>query len=594
MLGRFKNGQRDLEHLINRCAVVLDADYAEPDLMERAAELGYVMAWHTSWSHSPDAPRYRLIFPTEQRMDADQYRATADRLMGELGGSAQFDVKASRSPAQFMWMPATPDAAAYEHGSVDGRPVPVSDAAEAVAERPSAERTGDELDGYTRSAVDAELSRLDLCTELGWSAIDETGIGWDQTCYEVACNLTEIANSAWNGYTLDQAHQDFLDRAPTDGKFGRREHDEKWASARNKVRDQGRADPHAIPFEPLADEPGTAGKSNTGRYVGGGAFIHDAPDRIPALWGRDGDVLWAQGEALMIAGGSGVGKTTLVGQLVLALIVGGDVLGYPVKARRRVMYLAMDRPSQIGRSLRRTLKWVDRDVLDDRLVIWPGPPLADMAKDRELLLRMAREAGADTVVVDSLKDAAIGLSEDAVGAGYNTARQLALTSGVELIELHHLVKRGPNGEVPKALADLYGSGWLTAGAGSVVLLHGQAGDVMVKFIHLKQPENVVGPFTVLHDHDAGTSSVLDQVDLSDRAVVAVVERAGDAGITVADAASAFFGPDAAAKEEQQVRRKLDRLTRAGQIERSVESNKRTQTAARYRGITAGITAGSDR
>ena len=327
------------------------------------------------------------------------------------------------------------------------------------------------------------------------------------------------------------------------------------------------------------------------RYVGGGAFIHDTPDRTPALWGQGSDVLWAQGESLMIAGGSGVGKTTLVGQLVLALIVGGDVLGYPMKPRRRVLYLAMDRPSQIGRALRRTLKWADRDVLDDRLVIWPGPPLADMAKDRGLLLKMAQEADADTIVVDSLKDAAIGLSEDAVGAGYNSARQLALTNGVELIELHHLVKRGPNGEVPKALADLYGSGWLTAGAGSVVLLHGQAGDVMVKFIHLKQPENVVGPFTVLHDHDAGTSSVLDRVDLSDRTVVAVVEQAGSSGITVNDAALALFGPDVAAKEEQQVRRRLDRLTKAGRIERPVEADKRQQTSARYRGITPPITGG---
>ena len=46
-------------------------------------------------------------------------------------------------------------------------------------------------------------------------------------------------------------------------------------------------------------------------FVDGGTFILDIPEAIPALWGDGDDVLWAQGESLMIAGPLGLGKTTL-------------------------------------------------------------------------------------------------------------------------------------------------------------------------------------------------------------------------------------------------------------------------------------------
>ena len=57
---------------------------------------------------------------------------------------------------------------------------------------------------------------------------------------------------------------------------------------------------------------------------------------------------------------------------------------------------------------------------------------------------MCRVADADTVIVDSLKDAMIGLNDDAVTAGYNRARQHALEGGVQITEVHHNRKK-PNG-----------------------------------------------------------------------------------------------------------------------------------------------------
>lgn len=305
------------------------------------------------------------------------------------------------------------------------------------------------------------------------------------------------------------------------------------------------------------DRPGGA-KWN---FVSGARFVLDVPETPPAVWGEGSDVLWAEGEALMIAAPQGVGKTTLAFQLVRArLELQPDVLGYKVApTRSKVLYLAMDRPSQAQRAAARLFREDDQVLLGQRLVVWTGPPPGDMAQDPTILAEMCKQAGADTVVVDSLKDAAVGLSGDDIGAAYNRARQLAIAEGVQILELHHTRKAGSNGTEPNTIADVYGSTWLTSGAGSVISLYGSPGDPIVSFRHLKQPMNEVGPFRVLHDHAAGTSSVAHGVDLLE-----LVKARGVEGLTVEDAAKSMFeksSPNAADREK--ARRKLEKLIDAG-------------------------------
>lgn len=304
----------------------------------------------------------------------------------------------------------------------------------------------------------------------------------------------------------------------------------------------------------------------TQRPIDAAAWLFDEDDTGIALWGAGEQILWPEGEALMIAGGQGLGKTTLAGQLIRAQLgLEVSVLNLPVMpVEGRILYLAMDRPRQARRSMQRQFHPTERDFITGRLLIRSGPPLADIAQRPTLLSEMAQDAEASVIYLDSLKDAAIGLSSDEVGAAYNRARQYTLANGCELCELHHLVKRNPVGGAPSSVADIYGSTWLTSGAGSVILLTGEPGDPVVNFRHVKQAAEEVGPYRLLHDHVAGRLTVDYQVDL-----VKLVRSRGASGLTAKSAAQVITEKaDPTRAEIQKARRRLDKLVDSGVLIRS--------------------------
>lgn len=297
----------------------------------------------------------------------------------------------------------------------------------------------------------------------------------------------------------------------------------------------------------------------------GDTFVLDVPATPPAVWGQGDTIGWAEGEALMLVGPPGVGKTTLVVQLVAARLgITKAVLGLPVQAgSRRVLYLAMDRPPQIARAMVRVFHQEHRHALAHGLTVWKGPPPADLARSPSLLTEMCLHADADTVIVDSLKDAVLRLSDDEAGSGYNRARQQALVAGVQVVELHHQRKANGDNKKPTKLDDVYGSAWLTAGAGSVIGLWGEAGDPIVQLTHLKQPMEPLGPWQIIHDHLTGRSEIYNSAD-----VLQMVRRQGAAGLTPqALARSLFSTNNPSPSEVERARRKLDKYVTSGVLVR---------------------------
>lgn len=296
------------------------------------------------------------------------------------------------------------------------------------------------------------------------------------------------------------------------------------------------------------------------RLKAGGRFVLDDPATLDAVWGEGDRVLWPDGEPLLIVGPTGVGKTTLAILLVAGLLgLVDQVLGFPVvDDGRRVLYLAMDRPRQIRRAMRRLFGDIDRDILNDRLAVWEGPLPFDLGRRPETVLEMARAANADVVMVDSLKDAAVKLTDDEAGGTLNRALQLLVADGRNVASLHHQ-RKGTNGAKPNTLEDVYGSTWITAGAGSVVLLWGAAGDPLVTLSHLKQPASEIGPMQIEHEQTTGTMSVYRGT-----ADPLVILQHAASGLTAGDLARLMFEVDKPNdNQRKKAQRQLDRLVTAG-------------------------------
>lgn len=297
-------------------------------------------------------------------------------------------------------------------------------------------------------------------------------------------------------------------------------------------------------------------------HLRAGSSILDAPKTVDSVWGNGHQCIWARGEPFLLVGPDGVGKTTLFQQATLGIagIGAPDLLGFTLRGPRRVLYIAADRPAQAWRSFHRMVTEADRGLLDDHLALWRGPLSFDLADEPEALRALARRAGAEVVVLDSLKDMAADLSKEETGHGLNRAFQICCADGVDVAGLHHQRKAQTGSGKPRHLADVYGSRWLTAGAGSVVMLWGEPGDPVVEWEHLKQPDEPVGPFEVLHDHLRGRSTAVERID-----AFKVVQNSPE-GATVAGVAKLLYG-ESDRNSREKAKRQLERLHNEGRIRR---------------------------
>ena len=106
--GYLKNGKRNNASVVNRCLVCLDADNADPELMD---DLDLIFpnayALYSTHSHTPEKMRLRIIIPLSRTVTPDEYAAIARRVADNLT-LTRFD-PTTFEPARLMYWPSTPE-----------------------------------------------------------------------------------------------------------------------------------------------------------------------------------------------------------------------------------------------------------------------------------------------------------------------------------------------------------------------------------------------------------------------------------------------------------------------------------------------------
>lgn len=93
--------------VVSRSALTLDVDSPSDDFLDRVSELGYKYLIHTTFSSTADAPRYRLIIPTDRALLPDEYAMAASVILETLGADS-FD-PGSIQPERYMFKPSGAD-----------------------------------------------------------------------------------------------------------------------------------------------------------------------------------------------------------------------------------------------------------------------------------------------------------------------------------------------------------------------------------------------------------------------------------------------------------------------------------------------------
>lgn len=239
-------------------------------------------------------------------------------------------------------------------------------------------------------------------------------------------------------------------------------------------------------------------------------FIAAGPDPTKTcLWGvpaRDGVMAWAENQGTIIAGPPGTGKSTIALQVILRRVglLQGPVLGLPVTVDKRpVMYLALDRADQIRQSARRMIPDDISDEENARLLIIDALPLGVDLREVSTFIGWLKARHATCVVVDSAKDLGFDLNDSAEGQAFNFMVQATLRAGIQILVTHHSRKTPRGDRKPLTLNDLHGSQWVAAGAGSVLMLDGEAGPQPKRLFHVKPLSVPMSPLAIELNHETG-------------------------------------------------------------------------------------------
>lgn len=133
--GYLREGKRRNGYVEHRQIVALDVDHEKPncfDMWLDFREFNNAGMFYTTHKHTPEAPRYRIVFPLNRKVNPDEYEAIA-RTVASWLGIDYFD-DTTYQPARLMYYPSTSRDGIFVADSIDG---PFMDADEVLASLPN-------------------------------------------------------------------------------------------------------------------------------------------------------------------------------------------------------------------------------------------------------------------------------------------------------------------------------------------------------------------------------------------------------------------------------------------------------------------------
>lgn len=131
VFGRLNGDRRTKRTIEARSAVTLDVDFPSESFQVDVQMLDFHLVWHTTYSSTPQSPRYRIIIPLDREVSPAEYEAAARAVM-DMIGLEQFD-PGSIQPERYMFKPATQKPDFYDWMEQNG---PTASAEELVAACP--------------------------------------------------------------------------------------------------------------------------------------------------------------------------------------------------------------------------------------------------------------------------------------------------------------------------------------------------------------------------------------------------------------------------------------------------------------------------
>lgn len=192
---------RSREAIVSRDALTLDADTPAEDFLERVRALGVRALVHTTYSATPEKPRYRVIIPLSRSVTPAEYTAEVAEVMAAVGESS-FDPGSSQAE-RYMFRPAGDH---FRYEVING---PVREPAAVVdpfAAMPGTKRDPLELPGIVGAfnRVYTDLNALIAAYDLPYEA---AGDRWTLRDSEAAPGVSELATGLWwSSHSTDPAH----------------------------------------------------------------------------------------------------------------------------------------------------------------------------------------------------------------------------------------------------------------------------------------------------------------------------------------------------------------------------------------------------